>query len=129
MDDIFELTEIEEEMVSRLESRIPYSEKIFGTKVQYNQILEDLVVNARFVALSRIYPFKDYSSKELPKKYTNWQYRCAIELYNLADKKAFSNYSENGLSWSRLTDGISKELVDEVMPKVGIPREEGELDE
>lgn len=129
MDDVFELTDAETDIIARLEQRIPYREDIFGNKIQYNQILEDLVLNARYVALSRIYPFYDYSTKELPVKYANWQYRCAIELYNLADKQAFSNYSENGLSWSRLTDGISEQLLMEITSKAGIPNKVSEEDE
>ena len=119
--DIYELNEIEESIISRLEKRIPYEEKIFATKENYNLILEDLVLNARNIGLSRVYPFYDYSDKNLPQKYASWQYRCAIELYNLADKTGFVTYSENGLSWGKLTDGISKQLLEEITSKAGIP--------
>ena len=59
---------------------------------------------------------------ELPKKYYNWQLRCCIELYNLADKQGLTNYSENSLSWAKLTDGLSKDLMSKLTSKVGIPK-------
>ena len=126
MDNVIELTEIEEELVERLEKRIPYNEQMFGNKKNYELILEDIVLNARYIALSYIFPFDDYSTMELPKKYINWQYRCCIELYNLADKQGFTTYSENGLSWGKLTDGLSLQLTTELTSRVGIPKEEDE---
>ena len=119
--DIYELTDIEEDIVSRLEQRIPYNVDIFGTKSNYDLILEDLVINARNIGLSRVYPFYDYSNKTLPTRYADWQYRCAIELYNLSDKSGFITYSENGLSWGKITDGISQQLLNEITSKAGIP--------
>ena len=69
MDNVIELTEIEEEIIERLQNRIPYNEQIFGNKKNYELILEDIVLNARYIALSYIFPFDDYSTMELPKKY------------------------------------------------------------
>lgn len=127
MDNVIELTEIEEEIIERLQNRIPYNEQMFGNKKNYELILEDIVLNARYIALSYIFPFDDYSTMELPKKYINWQYRCCIELYNLADKQGFTTYSENGLSWGKLTDGLSLQLTTELTSKVGIPKKEDEV--
>ena len=127
--DIYELTDIEEDIITRLEKRIPYNEDKFGEKSNYDLILEDLVLNARNIGLSRVFPFYDYSTKTLPQKYANWQYRCAIELYNLADKAGFSTYSENGLSWGKMSDGISKQLLEEITSKAGIPVLEEEENE
>ena len=95
----------------KLIQRIPYEEYIFGNMVNYKIVIEDLLENSKFIALSNIYPYEDYSEMELPKKYLNWQIRASIELYNLADKFNFINYSENGLTWSKLTDGLSRSLI------------------
>lgn len=129
MDDIFELTEMEEQILDRLEERIPYNETIFGNKTNYDFILEDIILHARSIGLSRVYPFYDYLTKTLPTKYTEWQYKCCIELYNLADKSGFVTYSENGLSWGKMTDGISRQLLDEIVSKPGIPSKVAEEDE
>jgi hypothetical protein len=119
--DNYELTDIEDDIIARLEKRIPYNPDLFGEKSTYDLILEDLVLNARTIGLSRVFPFYDYSQKTLPERYADWQYRCAIELYNLADKTGFVTYSENGLSWGKLTDGVSKQLLEEITSKAGIP--------
>lgn len=121
MDEIFELTDMEQEILTRLEKRIPYREVIFGDITNYNLIMEDLIINSRNIGLSRVYPFYDYSNKKLPTKYADWQYRCCVELYNLADKTGFHTYSENGLSWGKATDGISLQLLNEITSKAGVP--------
>ena len=121
MDDIFELTEMEEQVLDRLQKRIPYDEILFGSKENYNMIFEDIVINARDLGLSRVYPFYDYSTKQLPNKYAQWLYKCSLEIYNLADKTGFVTYSENGLSWGKITDGVSKQLLEEITSKAGIP--------
>ena len=41
MDEIFELTDMEQEILTRLEKRIPYREVIFGDITNYNLIMED----------------------------------------------------------------------------------------
>lgn len=127
-EDVMSLTKREEELLDRLEERIPYIEKIFKTEDNYDLIMEDLIINSRFKALSILYPFHDYSIKELPLKYINWQYRCCIELFNLADKQGFSSYSENGLNWSRMTDGLSTQLIDELIPKAKVPKKVDDTD-
>ena len=93
----------------------------FGDITNYNLIMEDLIINSRNIGLSRVYPFYDYSNKKLPTKYADWQYRCCVELYNLADKTGFHTYSENGLSWGKATDGISLQLLNEITSKAGVP--------
>lgn len=126
MDEVMALTAVEEEIAERLEKRIPYVEEIFLTKANYDNIIEDIILEARNIALSHIYPFNEYPTLQLPTRYINWQYRCCIELYNLADKRGFSTYSENGLSWGKLTDGLSEQLMSELMSKVGIPKRKKE---
>lgn len=126
MDDIMELTEVEEDIYDMLTKRIPYIDVIFGTEKNYKKVLEDLIVTARFKALSILYPFDDYSTKVLPKKHYVWQYRCCLELYNLADKEGLVNYHENGITWNKLTDGISLQLLNELTSHAGIPKKEDE---
>lgn len=126
MDDVFELKEYEEDMYDMLTDRIWYMDVLFGTEKHYKRILEELIVTARFKALSVLYPFDNYAEMEVPKKHWSWQYRCCIELYNLADKTGFINYGENGWSWGKLTDGISLQLLNELTSHVGIPKKEDE---
>lgn len=106
----------------KLKSRIVFNKDIFGTLENYDKAINDLLEDSKFIALSTLYPFEDYSSMDLPSKYNNWQLRCCIELYNMSDKSIYVSYSENGFSFSKLTDGLSISLMNELTPKVGVPK-------
>lgn len=125
-----EPTENEEEnpQLEALKGRIPYDEVIFGSQENYEYVLGTLLEDSKYIALSEIYPFKDFYDMDLPRKYLNWQLRCCVELYNLGDKNGIISYSENGLSWTRESGKLSKSLMGELTRKVGVPRSEEELD-
>lgn len=106
----------------KLKSRIKYDKDIFGGFLNYQKVINDLLEDSKFIALATLYPYQDYSLMVLPPKYNNWQIRACIELYNMADKAAFISYSENGINFSKLTDGLSINLMNELTPRVGIPK-------
>ena len=114
--------EIKNTQLDKLKDRIPYDEDIFENEINYLQVLNDLLEDSKFIALEILFPYEDYSEYELPSKYKNWQIRACIELYNLADKAGITNYSENGISWSKLSDGLSNKLMENLTSKVGIPK-------
>lgn len=120
--------EIKNTQLDKLKDRIPYDEDIFENEINYLQVLNDLLEDSKFIALEILFPYEDYSEYELPSKYKNWQIRACIELYNLADKAGITNYSENGISWSKLSDGLSNKLMDGLTSKVGTPKRK-ELEE
>lgn len=105
-----------------LTSRIVFNQNIFGSKDNYNSVIKDLLEDTKYIGLATLFPYEDYSAMDLPKKYNNWQIRACIELYNMADKSMFVAYSENGIGFSKLTDGLSISLMNELIPKVGIPK-------
>ena len=109
-----------------LKKRIPFDLALHDTQEIYEQILTDLLNDSKFICLSLLFPYEDYAEYELPKRYYNWQLRACVELYNLADKISVKDYSENGLSWSRLKDGLSASLVGELISKVYVPESEDE---
>ena len=78
---------------------------------------------ARSVALDTLYPFD--ANAELPDTWrmNMWLVRCAIELYNRKDSDNVQSYSENGISVSYWSGKISKSLLDELIPKAGVPKE------
>ena len=81
--------------------------------------------DAEIVALNTLYPYdltKTTIDAENNKRLANWQARCAIELYNKMDSTNVQSYSENGLSVTYLTGLISSELLNELVPKAGIPK-------
>lgn len=78
---------------------------------------------ARSVALDTLYPFD--ANAELPDTWrmNMWLVRCAVELYNRRDSDNVQSYSENGISVSYWSGKISKSLLDELIPKAGVPKE------
>ena len=78
--------------------------------------------DAKSIALFTLYPF-DFDA-ELPNSWRmgSWLTRCAIELYNKKDSANVQSYSENGISVSYLSGLISRTLLDELVPKAGVPR-------
>lgn len=111
-----------------LETRIPYDEDFFENEDEYETGLTNLLNDSRDILLSKLYPFEDYQEYTIPAHKYNWVLRCSVELYNLADKWGTTSYAENGLSWSRYSDGISRSLITELVSHVGIPKKLEEED-
>lgn len=116
---------LESEMKYQLESlkaKITYNEDIFGNENNYELVLKDLLNDSKAILLETLYPYEDFNlnTTPVPTKYYNWQLRCCVELYNLADKQGLVNYSENSLSWSKLVDGLSTFLMNKLTPKIGV---------
>lgn len=108
------------------------SEKIIEMRIELLQDATDescddvfkiKLKQAKYIALETLYPF-DKDIDELPQRVNDsWQIRCAIELYNQQGTEGYSQYSENGLSWSKAGGGlISRELMEELVPKADVPR-------
>jgi len=113
-----------------LKERIEYDVNIFTDNETYEKVLNRLLDDSKYIALSLRYPYQDYSSLELPTKYNNWQLRCCEELYNGIGTEGIKSYSENGLSWTRDSGYISYELRGEIEPLVGyISQEKSDEDE
>ena len=112
-----------------LKERIPYEEAIFDSEEIYKQVIDRLLEDAKEDALSLRFPYKDTTDMELPKRYYNWQLRCAEELYKLIGSVNIKSYSENGLSWTRDTANLSTFLVNKIEPMVGFITEPEEDDE
>ena len=102
-----------------LKTRIIYNEKVFGNYNVYEKVLNRLLEDSNFIALSLRFPYQDYSSMELPAKYNNWQLRCCEELYKNMGTQGIKSYSENGLSWTRDSAYITHELSSEIEPMAG----------
>ena len=102
-----------------LKKRIVYQENVFEDYNQYEDILNRLLEDSKNLALSLRFPYQDYSSMELPKKYYNWQLRCCEELYRNLGTQGIKSYSENGLAWTRDSSYITHELESEIEPIIG----------
>jgi hypothetical protein len=115
-----------ETQLDLLKERIEYDELIFTDNETYEKVLNRLLDDSKFVALSLRFPYEDYSNKELPSKYKNWQLRCCEEIYQGIGTQGIKSYSENGLSWTRDSGYISYELRGEIEPLVGYIGDENE---
>lgn len=109
-----------------LQERIEYEKNIFGDLATYNKVLNRLLEDSKYIALSIRYPYQDFSNMELPSKYKNWQLRCCQEIYNGIGTEGIKSYSENGLSWTRDSGYISYELRNEIESYIGYITEEVE---
>lgn len=106
--------------IDKLKMRIPYDELVFTTQNNYENVLNCLLEDTKYIALSTLYPFEDFAEYDLPEKYYNWQIRASVELYNLTGREGIISYSENGLSWTRDSGSLSKRLMNELVSKAGI---------
>ena len=111
-----------------LKERIEYSEAIFDDNETYESVLNRLLDDSKFIALSLRFPYQDKSNEDLPSRYSNWQLRCCEELYALIGSFNIKSYAENGLNWTRDSGYLSTHLVNEIEPIVGYIKEEQEED-
>lgn len=111
----------ENKQITKLKARIPYNENIHGNVGNYQNILTSLLDDSLNIGLSLKYPFDD-TKTSLPARYNNWQIRCCLELYKLAGNENIKSYKENGLEWTLFRDGLSINLIQEIIPQVGIPK-------
>lgn len=102
-----------------LKERIEFDSNIFTNKTIYEKVLNRLLEDSKYVALSLRFPYQDYSNMKLPKKYYNWQLRCCEEIYKGIGTQGVKSYAENGLSWTRDSGYISYELRGEIEQVVG----------
>lgn len=115
---------VKKSQLDLLKERIKYDSKKFGDTNTYENALNRLLEDSKFIALSLRFPYKDYSNIELPSKYNNWQLRCCEDLYKLIGTSGIKSYAENGLSWTRDSGYLSESLTNEIEPMVGYIQEE-----
>lgn len=84
-------------------------------------ILEDCLESAKAAIMSRRFPYGDWPD-ELETRYTDLQFRCALELYMKQGAEGQLSHGENGISRSYQSAGISEDLLSEVVPKAGVTR-------
>lgn len=113
--------QIKADLIKNLKTRIPYNENTHANVGNYENILNSLLDDSLNIGLSLKYPFDD-TKTSLPARYNNWQIRCCLELYKLAGNENIKSYKENGLEWTLFRDGLSINLIQEIIPQVGIPK-------
>ena len=82
-------------------------------------ILTDCLESAKSAILARRFPFGE-PGPILEARYTDLQFRIALDLYNKIGAEGQLGHSENGVSRSYESSWISKQLLAEVTPFVGV---------
>lgn len=114
--------------LDELKKRIAFDVDKFESEEIYETVLNNLLNDAKFIALEAMYPFlESYEGLDLPTKLYNWQLRAAVEIYKWQGNSGIKSYSELSLSWSRANDGvIPVDMMKELPPpKAGVPKREG----
>ena len=81
--------------------------------------LEDILESAKAVILSRRFPFGEVPD-EIETRYKDLQIRIAVEMFSKQGAEGQLSHSENGISRSFSSAGVSEELLREITPKGGI---------
>lgn len=90
------------------------------TKESDESILEDCLESAKSAILARRYPFGE--PQDLEWRFEDLQFRIALDLYNKIGAEGQLGHSENGVSRTWDSSWISKQLLQEVTPFVGVPK-------
>lgn len=83
-------------------------------------ILNDCLESAKSAILARRYPFGQ--SSILEERFEDLQFRIALDLYNKIGAEGQFGHAENGVSRTWESSWISKQLLMEVTPLVGVPK-------
>jgi hypothetical protein len=81
--------------------------------------LEDILESAKAVILSRRFPFGEYPA-EIEDRYKDLQIRIAVEMFSKRGAEGEVSHSENGISRTYASAGVSEDLLKEITPKVGV---------
>lgn len=99
--------------------------KIKITENVTDEKLNDLLESAKYIILSRRYPFGDfpvdeYGEVDIEARYYDLQIRIAVELFAKEGAEGQVSHSENGTSRTWENANVSESLLREITPKVGI---------
>lgn len=82
-------------------------------------ILTDCLESAKSAILARRYPYGE-QPETLEARYSDLQFRIALDLYNKIGAEGQTGHSENGVSRTYESSWISQQLLAEVTPYVGV---------
>lgn len=108
----------EQTMLQRLTARIAASDGITPDQT----LLADCIESAKAIYLSLRFPYTpdDQLPTDVERRYQDWQYRAALEIYSKSGAEGQTAHSENGISRTWDSAGISEALKREIVPKCGV---------
>lgn len=82
-------------------------------------VLQDCLESAKAAIMTRRFPYQEWPD-EIEPQYVDLQYRIAIDLYNKSGAEGEVLHIENGIDRHYESSWISKQLLQEVTPFVGV---------
>ena len=105
-----------------LKERIPFDEAYFENETEWENVLKHLLDTSKDILFDKLFPFDNNVEYIIPARRYDWQLRCCVELFNLADKAGLTSYGENDISWTKIGDGLSRHLMNQLISNVGVPK-------
>ena len=116
-----EVKRMEDTQLERLKRRIPYDSDKYASQNDYIAYLNTLLEDSEDIALNQLYPFL-VERPALLERYYGWQLRACMELDTTYGFSGIKKYSENGLMFEKISDGmLSSSLLNELIPYAGSP--------
>lgn len=84
-------------------------------------LLIDCITSAKNAILARRFPYQEWP-ETVPAQYVDLEFRIAMDLYNKIGAEGQLSHSENGVSRTWESSWVSKQLLSEVTPLVGVPK-------
>lgn len=98
-------------------------------------VLEDMLESAKSIILGLRFPYEDWPTifvedengkpeevTIVEPRYQDLQIRIAEDMYNRIGASGQLSHSENGISRSWGSEWVSEELLQEIVPYVGVPK-------
>lgn len=82
-------------------------------------VLRDCLESAKAAIMARRYPYQEWPA-QLEGRYKDLQYRIALDIYNKAGAEGEIVHSENGVSRTYESSWVSQQLLNEIVPIVGV---------
>ena len=105
-------------MAERLSTRIQATDGVAPSQA----VIDDCIESAKALYLSLRFPYlpDDQLPTEVERRYLDWQYRAALEIYSKTGAEGQITHSENGISRTYDAGGLSKALLAEIVPVCGV---------
>lgn len=106
------------EMAERMATRIRLSDDVNPSE----DLIYDCIESAKALYLSLRFPYTpdDKLPDEVERRYQDWQYRAAMEIYSKIGAEGQITHSENGISRTFDSGSLSKGLLAEIVPVCGV---------
>jgi len=91
------------------------------TEESDTRILYELLESAESIIISRRFPFGGENAA-FEERYRDLKIRIAEDMYNRIGAAGQLSHSENGIDRKWDSEWVSEQLLNEIIPKVGVPR-------